>query len=67
LQTGLGGVDGVQQAVGCRHPASPGVQEATDEALRVLPEEVERKQLREFGDRHGIGSDTLTDAMGGSP
>jgi hypothetical protein len=44
-----------------------GFKEAADDALRHLPEEIDRKQLREFGDRHGIGSDTLIDAMGGSP
>jgi hypothetical protein len=44
-----------------------GLGEAADDALRVLPEEIDRKQLVEFGDRHGIGSDTLTDWMGGSP
>ena len=41
-------------------------QEAED-AQRDLPEEIDRKQLREFGDRHGIDSSTLTDRMGGSP
>jgi len=44
-----------------------GFREAADDALRVLPEEIDRRQLREFGDRHGIGTDTLTDEMGGSP
>ncbi len=44
-----------------------GFTQAADEALRVLPEEIERKQLLEFGDRHGIGSNTLIDRMGGSP
>jgi hypothetical protein len=38
-----------------------------DEALRALPDEVDRRQLLEFADRHGIDSSTLTDRMGGSP
>ena len=44
-----------------------GYQQAADEALRVLPDQIDLKQLREFGDRHGISRDTLTDRMGGSP
>jgi hypothetical protein len=36
-------------------------------ALRVLPEEVDRQQLEEFGDRHGIPRDGLVSRMGGSP
>lgn len=44
-----------------------GFTEAADEALRVLPEEIDRKQLFEFGNRHGISKDTLVDRMGGSP
>jgi hypothetical protein len=42
------------------------LQEA-DEALRVLPDEVDVKQLQEFGDRHGISRDELISRMGGSP
>ena len=42
------------------------LQEA-DEALRVLPDEVDREQLEEFVDRYGISRDELTDRMGGSP
>ena len=42
------------------------VQEA-DEALRVLPDEIDREQLVEFGDRYGLDSSMLTDRMGGSP
>ena len=38
-----------------------------DEALRVLPDEVDRKQLQEFSDRHGISRDEIEDRMGGSP
>ena len=44
-----------------------GYTRAADEALRVLPDQIDLKQLREFGDRHGISRDTLTDRMGGSP
>jgi hypothetical protein len=44
-----------------------GLTQAADDALRDLPEEIDGEQLREFGDRHGIGSDTLTERMGGSP
>jgi hypothetical protein len=44
-----------------------GYEQAADEALRVLPDELDYKQLREFGDRHGIDRDVLTDRMGGSP
>jgi hypothetical protein len=38
-----------------------------DEALQTLPDEIDRKQLLEFADRHGIDSSTLADRMGGSP
>ena len=44
-----------------------GYQSEADEALRVLPEAVEREQLEEFGDKHGISSAELTSRMGGSP
>jgi hypothetical protein len=44
-----------------------GFPQEADEALRVLPEEVDRQQLLEFADRHGIDSSTLTDRLGGSP
>jgi hypothetical protein len=44
-----------------------GFTQAADDALRELPEEIDAQQLLDFGDRHGIGSDTLTDRMGGSP
>lgn len=46
---------------------SLGFTEAAAGALRDLPEEIDRKQLLEWSDRYGIGSDTLTDRMGGSP
>jgi hypothetical protein len=44
-----------------------GYTQAADDALRELPEEFDLKQLQEFGDRHGISRDKVTDAMGGSP
>jgi hypothetical protein len=44
-----------------------GYSKEADEALRVLPDEIELKQLLEFGDRHGISRDELTSRMGGSP
>ena len=44
-----------------------GFTKEAEDALRDLPDEVDPQQLREFGDRHGIGVDTLTDLMGGSP
>ena len=44
-----------------------GYPQEADEALRVLPEEVDRRQLEEFGDRHGISRDELMSRMGGSP
>ena len=44
-----------------------GYAQAADAALRELPEEFDLKELQEFGDRHGISRDEVTDAMGGSP
>ncbi|HET9782706.1 MAG TPA: hypothetical protein VFR33_13110 [Candidatus Dormibacteraeota bacterium] len=44
-----------------------GYAEAAEDALREMPEEFDLEQLQEFGDRHGISRDTVTDAMGGSP
>ena len=44
-----------------------GYTQAADDALREMPEEFDRKQLEEFGDRHGISRDEVNDAMGGSP
>jgi hypothetical protein len=44
-----------------------GYREAADDAARELPDQVSRKQLEEFGDRHGIGRDELVNRMGGSP
>ena len=44
-----------------------GLAQAADDALREMPEQFDLKQLEEFGDRHGISRDEVTDAMGGSP
>ena len=44
-----------------------GYQQAADDALRVLPDQIDLKELQAFGDRHGISRDTLIDRMGGSP
>jgi hypothetical protein len=44
-----------------------GYTEAADEALREMPEEFDLKQLQEFGERHGLSREEVTDAMGGSP
>ena len=44
-----------------------GFKQEAEEALRVLPEEMDQQQLREFGDRYRIDLSTLTDRMGGSP
>ncbi len=43
-----------------------GYAQAAEEALRVLPESVELKQLEEFGDRHGISRSELVSQMGGT-
>lgn len=44
-----------------------GYSQTADEALRVLPDQVDREQLTEFGNRHGISVDELINRMGGSP
>jgi hypothetical protein len=44
-----------------------GYAQAADEALRELPEQIDREQLEEFGNRHGISRGELIDRMGGSP
>lgn len=46
---------------------SSGYPEEADEALRVLPDDIDLEQLQEWGDRHGINRDTLIDRLGGSP
>lgn len=44
-----------------------GYSQVADEALRVLPDEIDRRQLEEFADRHGISRDEVISRMGGSP
>ena len=44
-----------------------GYSREADEALRVLPEELDRKQLQELANQYGISRDELTNRMGGSP
>jgi hypothetical protein len=44
-----------------------GYPQAADEALRVLPDPVDLRQLEEFGDQQGISRGELVDRMGGSP
>jgi hypothetical protein len=44
-----------------------GYPQAADDALRVLPEELDREQVEEFCDRYGISRDELVSRMGGSP
>ncbi len=44
-----------------------GFEQAADEALRSLPDDIDLEQLQEFGNRHGISRDELVSRMGGSP
>lgn len=44
-----------------------GFPQEADEAAQVLPAEIDREQLLNFADQHGIDSSTLIDRMGGSP
>jgi hypothetical protein len=44
-----------------------GFTQEAEEALRDLPEEIDREQLHQFGNRHGIDTSALTNRMGGSP
>lgn len=44
-----------------------GYPEAADEALQILPEEIDLEELEEFGNRHGISRGELVSRMGGSP
>jgi hypothetical protein len=44
-----------------------GYEHEAEEALRVLPDELDRKQLEEFGNKYGISRGELVDRMGGSP
>lgn len=43
-----------------------GYAQQADDALRELPEDFDQRQLREFGNRHGISLDELISQMGGS-
>jgi hypothetical protein len=43
-----------------------GYTEAAEEASRVFPDQIELKQLEEFGDKHGISRSELVSAMGGT-
>ena len=44
-----------------------GYTKAAEDALREMPDEFDLKQLQDFGERHGISRDEVTDKMGGSP
>lgn len=44
-----------------------GYQREAEQALRALPDEIDRAQLVEFGNAHNIFVDELVDRMGGSP
>lgn len=44
-----------------------GYTQAAEDALREMPEKFDLRQLQDFGDRHGISRDQVTDALGGSP
>ena len=44
-----------------------GYQREAEEASRVLPDQIDDKQLEEFGAQHGISRSELVDRMGGSP
>ena len=44
-----------------------GFAQEADDALREMPDEFDREQLFEFGDRRGLSRDLGIDRMGGSP
>jgi hypothetical protein len=44
-----------------------GYKKEADEASRVLPDQVSLQELQEFGAKHGITREELTDQMGSSP
>jgi hypothetical protein len=44
-----------------------GYQKEADDALRTLPDEIDRPQLVEFGNSHNIFVDEIISRMGGSP
>ena len=44
-----------------------GLDQAAEAAARELPDPVTYEQVAQFGERHGIFLDDMTDSMGGSP
>jgi hypothetical protein len=44
-----------------------GYEQEADEALRDLPEEMDRQELERWADQRGISRDELISRMGGSP
>ena len=44
-----------------------GLEQAAEAAARELPDPLTYEQAADFGERHGIFLDDLTDSMGGSP
>lgn len=44
-----------------------GYTQEADAALREMPDQISREELKAFGDRHGISRDELTNRSGGSP
>ena len=44
-----------------------GYEKEADEALRTLPDEIDRAQMVEFGNKHNIFVDEMINRMGGSP
>ena len=46
---------------------SAGFSQVADEAMRVLPDPVDREQLLEWLERQGISRDQIISWMGGSP
>ncbi len=44
-----------------------GLPQLADAAEKSLPDEVDVQRVLEFGERHGVTIDDLTDRMGGSP
>jgi hypothetical protein len=44
-----------------------GYEKEADEALRTLPDEIDRAQMVEFGNEHNIFVDEMINRMGGSP
>jgi hypothetical protein len=64
LTTGLGDTRGYSRQWVVDTLRRLGYTRAADEALRVLPDQIDLKQLQEFGDQHGISRDELIDRMG---